>query len=247
MGLDNDIRNLSTRKTYWNMHWIEPTLVTKYGTSFRNPSFQQEKLLHDYFTINASDLSDRIGRWQEIKLKTTAKVSDDLSPDWMKESFQTYTTPKDTVKKEGVDFADHHLKEFLNLLDNGTSNQLNEWYHQLFETNRSGSLALLTRVQKELLCRASEDTKIFVKLLELLRTFDYEEIGDYGVVIATSALPLKGDEIKISVISLFDHWATEEVYHLLQKLEPPTSFLVKLQYEAVLNSLKGKYAVSQKN
>ncbi|MBD5172515.1 MAG: hypothetical protein HDT02_04785 [Bacteroidales bacterium] len=158
-----------------------------------------------------------------------------------------YSTPKESIRKEGEEFAERHISEYLRLLDFGSDEILEQWFHALYEENRPGSLALLGRVQKELLCRADRDPRPVVKLLNLLRTFDYEEIADYGILIVTSAMALEGDEVKSAVISIFDHWATQEVYNLMTKLTRPESFLVRLQYDAVLKSLEQKYVLSEEN
>ena len=136
---------------------------------------------------------------------------------------------------------------FLELLRNSSQNYIDEWFDEYFHENEYEAKQLLQKAFYTLLTSTDLEESTMVNLLKILLNYEFEEIRPIGPIILTSALTIKSDKVKSTVLDIFGHWPNRETYNILTKLDPPAGILYRIKFESLLKSFQKKYALLKKD
>lgn len=154
-----------------------------------------------------------------------------------------YSTPATFRGDTEARFVEVNLPVLRSMVFSDNEEETTHWIRRCYEENRDGTKQLLQNLYNSFLIADDFQEKAIVALLKLFAEFDYEEMEPIGLITLSSAISLHSDKIKSVALDVLGHWENRETYNLLLKLTPPTGFLYKIQYKALLKSFEQKYGV----
>lgn len=136
------------------------------------------------------------------------------------------------------------LSDYLSCRD---KDQAIEYFDLIYQVNPEESRKVLSKIFFDSLTSDKDNYNLRTHILDIISQYSYKDLYPENLAVTMWAISLKGDKIKTKVLDILGHWGNKEAYNYLCNIDEPSSYLVKIKYHSILNSLSKKYASCAQN
>lgn len=208
----------------------ESFYLDKYLTEFNDSLVESYHQIYDHLKDYASLY------YNELHSLTLLKHSDFN----LYSKFNTVNTKSNELEEQ----YEIKLSDFLSRRDKHLAI---EYFDLIYQVNPEESKKILSKIFFDSLTSDNDNYNLRVHILDIISQYGYQDLYPENLAITMWAISLKGDKIKTKVLDILGHWGNKESYNYLRNIDEPSSYLAKIKYHSILNSLSKKYASCAQN